>query len=185
MKKVLKNSIKIEGILVSEDNSENIIENFKKFCEERSILFSGMIGDKYVERKKSRNRICVEDLQMSSRLRNILRREDIYCLDDLEIYYIEEIQEFRNLGPATFLELKNLMNKYNVQPRVYIKEVKDFSYWSRKDQKIMYEKNVRTLEKLYSMSELDIYRLFGKNKRLCNKLLEKRDMHAKNKKELM
>lgn len=183
MKKVLKNSIKIEGILVSEDNSENIIENFEKFCEERSILFSGTIGDKYVERKKSRNRIRVEDLQMSSRLRNILRREDIYCLDDLEIYYIEEIQQFRNLGPATFLELKNFMNKYNVQPRAYIKELKDFSYWSRKDQKIMYEKNVRTLEKLYSMSELDIYRLFRENKRLCNKLLEKRDMHAENKKK--
>lgn len=183
MKKVLKNSIKIEGILVSEDNSENIIENFEKFCEERSILFSGTIGDKYVERKKSRNRIRVEDLQMSSRLRNILRREDIYCLDDLEIYYIEEIQQFRNLGPATFLELKNFMKKYNVQPRAYIKELKDFSYWSRKDQKIMYEKNVRTLEKLYSMSELDIYRLFRENKRLCNKLLEKRDMHAENKKK--
>lgn len=58
--------------------------------------------------------IFVEDLTMSTRLANILRHNGIYELSRLSRYPYSKIMKFRNMGPKTYEELKELCDKYQV-----------------------------------------------------------------------
>lgn len=176
----MKNIFKINGTLTIE-NTDEIVEKFLLFCEEQAIMFSGTIAGCYID-TKNKCKIRLDSLQLSSRLKNILLDHNIHYLDELQMHYIEDIQLFQNLGPTTFAELKQLMDQYNIYPISYLKETVDFFHWRSFERKELYEKNVRTLEKLYLISEVELAQLFSENKRLYIKLKNKKIQLEKNKK---
>ena len=54
-------------------------------------------------------KIEYDDIEMSSRLRNILRRNDFESLEGLREYPKEHFIKFRNMGQATLQELYQML----------------------------------------------------------------------------
>lgn len=54
------------------------------------------------------------DIEMSSRLRNILQRNEIMSLNDLTEYPKEHFIKFRNMGQATLQELYTLCDEQGI-----------------------------------------------------------------------
>lgn len=59
--------------------------------------------------------ICIYDIPMSVRLRNILERNNILFLSQFEKIPREKVMRYRNLGAATMLELENICSVYGIQ----------------------------------------------------------------------
>ena len=59
--------------------------------------------------------IDIMTLNMSSRLRNILIRNDISDLQQIRKYTKEDILLLRNMGIGTYQELESLCNMYNIK----------------------------------------------------------------------
>lgn len=60
------------------------------------------------------NEVYVPELDISSRLRNILVRAGILYLSQLQEYSRKRILTFRNMGVGTMNELEQLCEKYNI-----------------------------------------------------------------------
>ena len=61
------------------------------------------------------NEVYIPELDISSRLRNILVRAGILYLSQLQEYSRKRILTFRNMGVSTMKELEQLCEKYSIQ----------------------------------------------------------------------
>lgn len=61
------------------------------------------------------NEISIYEVTLSTRLRNIFTRNQIFYLSQLSDYPRERILHFRNLGPKTMCELEEMCQKYNIK----------------------------------------------------------------------
>ena len=59
--------------------------------------------------------ICLSDIQMTTRLRNILARNGIYFISQLGKYSKESYMKMRNLGEVAFQELLEVCVRYKVE----------------------------------------------------------------------
>lgn len=61
--------------------------------------------------------LTLEDLELSARSYNCLKRKGINTLRDLTEISEAELMKIRNLGRKSFLEVKNVMKKWGVNPK--------------------------------------------------------------------
>lgn len=101
-----KNLSEVEGLSVSEFVEKYSRKHFSNLCLNK-LLEAGVVnvpdGDK-----------LVYELPITTRLKNILLRNDVYILSDIKKYSREDILRFRNLGDATMKELEEICLKENI-----------------------------------------------------------------------
>lgn len=97
----------VEGMSVSEFMDKYSHMHFSNICLDRLLE----IGAVYVPEGE----LLVNELPITTRLKNILLRNDVYVLSDISKYCREEIVRFRNLGDATMQELENLCTKEGIR----------------------------------------------------------------------
>ena len=97
----------VEGMSVSEFMDKYSHMHFSNICLDRLLE----IGAVHVPEGE----LLVNELPITTRLKNILLRNDVYVLSDISKYCREEIVRFRNLGDATMQELENLCTKEGIR----------------------------------------------------------------------
>ena len=102
-----KDISELEGMSVSEFVEKYSDKHFSNICLDRLLE----IGAVYVPG----GQVLVKDLPITTRLKNILLRYDIYVLSDIIKYSREDIIRFRNLGEATMQELEDLCIKEDIR----------------------------------------------------------------------
>lgn len=102
-----KDISELEGMSVSEFVEKYSDKHFSNICLDRLLE----IGAVYVPE----GQVLVKDLPITTRLKNILLRYDIYVLSDIIKYSREDIIRFRNLGEATMQELEDLCIKEDIR----------------------------------------------------------------------
>lgn len=106
----------VEGMSVSEFMDKYSHMHFSNICLDR-LLERGTIHVPEGE-------LLVNELPITTRLKNILLRNDVYVLSDISKYCREEIVRFRNLGDATMKELEALCEKEKIH-FISLKEIED------------------------------------------------------------
>lgn len=96
----VKDISEVEGLSVSEFVEKYSRKHFSNLCLDKLLE----VGAVYVPDGEK----LVYDLSITSRLKNILLRYDVYILSDIEKYSREDILRFRNLGEATMKELEEV-----------------------------------------------------------------------------
>lgn len=113
-----------------------------------------------------------DDIEMSSRLRNVLRRNGFESLEGLREYPKEYFIKFRNMGPRTLQELYTICEDQGIKLRS-IEELNDREHGVRFDDFLCMDafrmgiKNKGDLRK-YSLEELE--KMCPKDKRLFVRL---------------
>lgn len=100
---------------ISEVNGMTVSEFVEKYADKH---FSNICLDKLLEMGEVHvleGQLLVKDLPISTRLKNILLRNDVYVLSDIVKYSREDIIRFRNLGEATLRELEELCEKEDIR----------------------------------------------------------------------
>lgn len=103
--------------------------------------------------------IEIEKLEVSSRLKNCMRRSGISDLRDIVRIPKESIFRIRNMGDATYKELQEQFDKYGIVIRSE-KEVIDRSRgikWTWKQCSKLFEMGIRSIEdiKTFPMEEIE------------------------------
>lgn len=109
---------------VSEVEGMSVTEFMNKYSH---MHFSNICLDRLLERGTIHvpdGELLVNDLPITTRLKNILLRNDVYVLSDILKYCREEIIRFRNLGDATMKELEALCEKEKIH-FISLKEIED------------------------------------------------------------
>lgn len=104
----------VQGLTVSEFVEKYSRSHFCNACLDR-LLELGVV---YVPEGEIR----VNDLPITTRLRNILLRNNVYVLSDIRKYAREEILKFRNLGDGTMKELEDICEKEGIH-LITLKEI--------------------------------------------------------------
>ena len=104
---VVEDISEVEGMSVSEFMDKYSHMHFSNICLDRLLE----IGAVHVPEGE----LLVNELPITTRLKNILLRNDVYVLSDISKYCREEIVRFRNLGDATMQELENLCTKEGIR----------------------------------------------------------------------
>lgn len=66
------------------------------------------------KKKRSRNQVFIQDLKMSVRLKNSLKRADFDTLNELTSFTKNELRNFNGMGWKSISELEDLMKEYNL-----------------------------------------------------------------------
>jgi len=103
----VKDISEVEGMTVSEFVEKYADKHFSNICLDKLLE----MGTVYVPE----GQMLVKDLPVSTRLKNILLRNDVYVLSDIVKYSREDIVRFRNLGEATLKELEEMCEKENIR----------------------------------------------------------------------
>ena len=120
--KWLINEIEVDDIAELEGMS--VTEFMDKYSEKR---FSNICLDKLLEMgvvHVPEGELLVNSLPVTTRLKNILLRNDVYVLSDIKKYAREEIMKFRNLGEGTMQELETVCEQAGIQI-ISLKEIED------------------------------------------------------------
>ncbi len=88
----------IEGLSISEFVEKYSRKHFSNLCLNKLLEMEAI----YVPEGEK----LIYDLPITSRLKNILLRNDVYVLSDIKKYSREEVMRFRNLGELTMKELE-------------------------------------------------------------------------------
>lgn len=104
----------VQGLTVSEFVEKYSRSHFCNSCLDR-LLELGVV---YVPEGEVR----VNDLPITTRLRNILLRNNVYVLSDIRKYTREDILKFRNLGDGTMKELETICEKEGIH-LITLKEI--------------------------------------------------------------
>ena len=104
----------VQGLTVSEFVEKYSRSHFCNSCLDR-LLELGVV---YVPEGEVR----VNDLPITTRLRNILLRNNVYVLSDIRKYAREDILKFRNLGDGTMKELETICEKEGIH-LITLKEI--------------------------------------------------------------
>lgn len=102
----VKDISEVEGLSVSEFVEKYSRKHFSNLCLDKLIE----IGAVYLPDGE----ILVKDLEISTRLKNILFRYNIYVLSNIVRYSKEDIMGFRHLGVETMKELETICNQKGI-----------------------------------------------------------------------
>ncbi len=113
-----------------------------------------------------------DDIEMSSRLRNILRRNGFESLEGLGEYPKEHFIKFRNMGPTTLQELYTICENQGIKLRS-IEDLNDMEHGARFDDFLCmdaFRMGIKSKDDLrrYSLEELE--NMCPKDKRLFVRL---------------
>ena len=96
------------------ENSEFNISNKSEYdCIE------DYLKDKYYDLYTNR-KLKLIDLNLSTRLYNVLKQENIYTLGELEKQEIADLFKIKNFGKICLFECESLLKKYNLKS-LYVK----------------------------------------------------------------
>lgn len=84
-------------------------------CEIVSRIYEYLVLRDYI--RISNQSLCIENIKMSTRLKNILLKNSIIYLPQLSAYPVEAVSNFRNCGHVAISELKEVCAVYNVEFR--------------------------------------------------------------------
>lgn len=112
----IKSISEVEGWSVSEFVEKYSRQRFSNLCLDK-LLEMGVL---YVPEGEK----LVNNLPITTRLKNVLLRNDVYVLSDISKYCKEEIIRFRNLGEGTLKELEAICEKENIH-FFSLKEIED------------------------------------------------------------
>ena len=84
--------------------------------ESFSTYFLNNFTESFSERQKKRiiSARRIVDMDMSVRLLNCLKAQEIDCLEDIQYYTEKEISNFTNVGKSSLEELKKVMQENNL-----------------------------------------------------------------------
>lgn len=102
----VKDISKVQGLSVSEFIEKYSQKHFSNICLDR-LLEMGYV---YVPEGEK----LVAELPITTRLKNILLRNDVYILSDIVKYSREGIMKFRNLGERTMKELEDICEQEGI-----------------------------------------------------------------------
>lgn len=112
----IKDISEIEGMSVSEFIEKYSHMRFTNLCLDK-LLEMGVL---YVPEEKK----LVRDLPITTRLKNILLRYDVYVLSDIVKYSRDDIIRFRNLGESTMKELEAVCEQEGIHI-ISLSEIED------------------------------------------------------------
>ena len=112
-----------------------------------------------------------DDIEMSSRLRNVLRRNGFESLEELREYPKEHFIKFRNMGPATLQELYKICKERGIKLRS-VDDLNDREHGVRFDFLCMdaFRMGIKSKDDLIRYSLEDLERMCPKDKRLFVRL---------------
>lgn len=102
----VKDISEVQGLCVSEFIERYSQKHFSNICLDKLLE----VGYVYVPEGEK----LVTELPITTRLKNILLRNDVYILSDIVKYSREDIMKFRNLGEETMKELENICEQEGV-----------------------------------------------------------------------
>lgn len=102
----VKDISEVQGLSVSEFIEKYSQKHFRNICLDRLLE----VGYVYVPGGEK----LVTELPITTRLKNILLRNDVYILSDIVKYSREDIMKFRNLGEGTMKELEDICEQEGV-----------------------------------------------------------------------
>lgn len=128
--------------------------------------------------------ICLSDIQMTTRLRNILARNGIYFISQLGNYSKESYMKMRNLGEVAFQELQEVCVRYKVELSTVKLLEEDLQpvKFSTSQVLILYESGINLAKDFegYTMEELQ--EKYGYDKRLYSgicKVIEEKGLRLR------
>ena len=112
-----------------------------------------------------------DDIEMSSRLRNVLRRNRFESLEGLREYPKEHFIKFRNMGPATLQELYKICKERGIKLRS-VDDLNDREHGVRFDFLCMdaFRMGIKSKDDLIRYSLEDLEKMCPKDKRLFVRL---------------
>ena len=112
-----------------------------------------------------------DDIEMSSRLRNVLRRNGFESLEELREYPKEHFIKFRNMGPATLQELYKICKERGIKLRS-VDDLNDREHGVRFDFLFMdaFRMGIKSKDDLIRYSLEDLEKMCPKDKRLFVRL---------------
>lgn len=108
--------------------------------------------------------VCIYDIQMSSRLINILKNNQIMYLSQLSQYSLEWLLNLRNMGPITIKELESICNSYRIclKSSIPIKMAfKDYGITDSFHIEILFRNNIYSINDLKNKSNSFLYEKCG------------------------
>lgn len=129
-----------------------------------------------IEKNRDRIKNGYEDIEMTGRLKNALRRNGIENLEDLKNFPKEYAKYFRNIGEQTWEELMAICNAKGIE-LLSIEELCDqdnhvkFSVF---EGVILYKKGIYKKSDFRLYSEKDLKDMFDENKSLLKKIIKLR-----------
>ena len=112
-----------------------------------------------------------DEIEMSSRLRNVLRRNGFESLEELREYPKEHFIKFRNMGPATLQELYKICKERGIKLRS-VDDLNDREHGVRFDFLCMdaFRMGIKSKDDLIRYSLEDLEKMCPKDKRLFVRL---------------
>lgn len=110
---------------------------------------------------------------MSSRLRNILIRNDISDLQQIKKYTKEDILLLRNMGIGTYQELESLCNMHNIKiwSLDMLTDLFPFYKFPTKVYRNMFQRNITSIQDFSNLTINDITEIADSNKSVSKKIL--------------
>ena len=106
---------------------EKVFELYKEFEDSKFNIYTkgeydcieDYLKDKYYDLYTNR-KLKLIDLNLSTRLYNVLKQENIYTLGELEKQEIADLFKIKNFGKICLFECESLLKKYNLKS-LYVK----------------------------------------------------------------
>lgn len=149
----VKDVSEVRGLSVPEFTEKYSQKRFSNLCLDK-LLEMGMV---YVPEGD----ILVNSLPITTRLKNILLRNDVYVLSDIKKYAREEIMKFRNLGESTMQELEDICRKEGIQI-ISLKDIEDRMLgmkFTDRQLTTMFHRHIRNPEDFLNLTEDDVEHL--------------------------
>lgn len=117
--------------------------------------------------------IDTRTLNISSRLRNILIKNDISDLQQIEKYTKEDILLLRNMGIGTYQELESLCNMYNIKiwSLDMLAELFPSCKFPTKVYRNIFHRNITSIQDFANLAFNDIFEIADNNKSVTKKIL--------------
>lgn len=156
--------------IVEKDNRPTICAVVKEFMDLDYLL-------------PSEDEICIYDIDMSTKLRNFLIRNQIMFLSQLKYFSQERLLDMRNMGKVTFHELLGICNSYEICLKSILPIKMTFCKYGisdRRELEMLFQNNIYTLDDLLNISNMDLYKMFGYQlaMKLYYKLKENYDINS-------
>ena len=112
-------------------------------------------------------------INMSSRLRNVLIRNNISDLQQIRKYTKEDILLIRNMGIGTYQELESLCNMYNIKiwSLDMLAELFPSCKFPTKVYRNIFHRNITSIQDFANLAFIDILEIAGNNKSVTKKIL--------------
>lgn len=128
--------------------------------------------------------ICLRDIQMSARLRNILARNGIFFISQLKNYSKESYMKMRNIGEVAFQELQGVCERYRVELSTVKLLEEDLLpiKFSSSQVLILFESGIHLAKDFEGLTMEEVQKKYGYDKRLyvgiC-KVIEEKGLRLK------